>query len=341
MSVGWAVLAGAAVALGVASAFAALVWRTGPLDAPRPRGSHSRPTVTSGGLGIIAGASFGLLAFALLAPAPLANLASTALALGFAGGLGLFGALDDLVDLGAKVKLLAQALIAVLFAVLVQRIDALPLGPGLTLPLGAVIGTLGTALWLVVATNTVNFMDGADGLAAGSLAVALAALGAASLAQGETAVAGAAFAGAAAQAGFLPWNLPGRRLFQGDAGALFSGFLAASLAVVAAGRVSLYLMPFALTPLLTDVLLTLLVRARRGQSLFEAHRDHLYQLWLRQAGRSHAAVSLRVWLIVGLFAAAGLASEAAPAGLRPLLFALGVGVAAVGWRAARRRVEAR
>jgi hypothetical protein len=82
------------------------------------------------------------------------------------------------------------------------------------------------------------------------------------------------------------------------------------------------------------------VRARRGQSLFEAHRDHLYQLWLRKTGKPHAALTVRVWLVVGLYAAGGLASEAAPAALRPPLFALGVLVAAVLWGAARRRLEA-
>jgi UDP-N-acetylmuramyl pentapeptide phosphotransferase/UDP-N-acetylglucosamine-1-phosphate transferase len=341
MDAGWASLAGAGVGLPVAAGFSAVVQWAGPLDSPRPRGSHSQPTVTSGGLAIVAGTSAGLLTFALLAPAPVRGLASTALALGFAGGLGLFGALDDLVDLGAKGKLVAQALIALLFAVLVARIDALPLGGGLVLPLGVVVGALGTALWLVVATNAVNFMDGVDGLAAGSLAIALAALGAAALIQGEPAVAGAALAGAAAQIGFLPWNLPARRLFQGDVGALFSGFLLASLAVAAAGRVSLYLAPFALTPFLTDVLLTLAVRARRGQSLFEAHRDHLYQLWLRTKGGPHAALTVRVWAIVGLYAAAGLACEAAPAGWRPPLFALGVALAAAAWVATRRRLEAK
>ena len=340
MDVGWAAAAGAGVALGVAAGFSALVHWAGPLDSPRPRGSHSQPTVTSGGLAIVAGSSAGLGLFAALAPAPVPGLVAVALVLGFAGGLGLLGALDDLVDLGAKGKLLAQAVIALLFAVAVTHIDALPIGGGIVLPLGLAVGALGTALWLVVATNAVNFMDGVDGLAVGSLAIALTVLGVAGLIQGETAVAGAAFAGAAAQLGFLPWNLPARRLFQGDAGALFSGFLVASLAVGAAERVSLYLVPFALTPFLTDVLLTLAVRARRGPSLFEAHRDHLYQLWLRTTGQPHAALTLRVWAVVGAYALAGLASEFAPAGLRPPLFALGIVVAAVLWRMARRRLEA-
>ncbi|HTK33905.1 MAG TPA: hypothetical protein VL358_01290 [Caulobacteraceae bacterium] len=339
MSLGWAVVAGAGTSLALASAFCALVGWAGPLDAPGARSSHTRPTVTSAGLAIMAGSAMGLLVFARLAGSPIPGLGMAALALGFAGALGLLGTFDDLVDVGAKGKLLAQAAVGLVFAAMIARIEALPLGGGVSLPLGPVIGVLGTTLWLVVATNAVNFMDGVDGLASGSLVIVLAAIAIAGLVEGEPAVAGAALVGAAAIAGFLPWNIPSKRLFQGDAGSLFSGFLAASLAVAASGRLSLYLVPTALTPFLTDVLLTLLVRARRGQSLFEAHRDHLYQLWLRSTGKPHAALSLRVWAIVAAYAAYGLACEAAPEGVRPPLFALGVAVAAMAWRRMRRQLE--
>ncbi len=340
MGPGAAALAGAAASLAVAAAYAAAVAWAGPLDSPRARGLHSVPTVTSGGVAVIAGAGAGLLLFALCAPPPQPALARAALALALAGGLGLLGAFDDLVDMGARGKLLAQALFGLLFTVMLGRIEVLPVAPGVTLTLGPVLGALGTVLWLVVATNAVNFMDGVDGLAAGSLAIALAALAIAAGGAGAPAVAGAALVGAGALVGFLPWNQPFRRLFQGDAGALFSGFLAAGLAVIAADRVSVYFVPFALTPFLTDVLLTLLVRARRGERLFEAHREHLFQLWLHKTGRTHRALTLRVWAIMALYALAALASQAAPEGLRPLLFALGVVVAAGFWRTARRRLTA-
>ncbi len=107
-----------------------------------------------------------------------------------------------------------------------------------------------------------------------------------------------ALAGAAATAGFLPFNLKGR-LFQGDAGALFGGFLFAALCLVACGRdgrgpVGLWFGPTTLLPFLTDVLLTLLRRARGRRSLLQAHREHLYQRWLAAApGRTHAALALR------------------------------------------------
>jgi UDP-GlcNAc:undecaprenyl-phosphate GlcNAc-1-phosphate transferase len=340
VSLGWGAVAAAGVALAVASAFSALVAWAGPLDAPRARSSHTNPTVTSGGLAVIAGTALGLLVFAALVGTSLPGLGPVAMTLGFAGGLGLLGAFDDLVDIGAKGKLLAQAVVGLVFAAMIARIEALPIGGGIALPLGPIIGAVGTTLWLVVATNSTNFMDGVDGLASGSLAIVLGALSIVGFIEGELAVAGAALVGAAALVGFLPWNIPTKRLFQGDTGALFSGFLAAGLAIAASGRVSLYFVPTAMIPFLTDVLLTLLIRARRGESLFEAHRDHLYQLWLRKTGKPHAALSLRVWAIMAAYAAYALACEAAPEGVRPPLFALGVLIAAMAWRRVRRRLEA-
>ena len=91
-------------------------------------------------------------------------------------------------------------------------------------------------------------------------------------------------------------------------GALFAAFLFAALCLAGAGPeghgpVSLYFGPIALMPLLTDVLLTLLVRARRRKPLFSAHRDHLYQRWLRATGKGHLALAWRAGLIVTAYAA--------------------------------------
>ena len=337
-----AFVAGALVALLIGAAMAGMVAWCGPVDPPRARGSHQRPTPTSGGVAILAGTSSGAAVTAALLPAAArGDLGLVAAVLAVAGGLGLLGALDDVWDLGAKVKLLVQMAVALVFASTVARVQAVPLFGPLALPLGPWIGAVGTALWIVVATNAVNFMDGANGVAGGALAIALAALGLGALGAGEPAVTAAAWAGAAANAGYLPWNLGGR-LFQGDAGALFSGFLIAGLAVVAErGGAGLYVFfaPIALLPFLTDVLLTLLVRARRGQSLLEAHRDHLYQLWLLKTGEPHAALAWRVGAIMAAAGAYALGVQRAPAGDRPALFALALVICVLVWGHWRRRLE--
>ncbi len=341
---------GAAIAAGLVSAvtacgLAGLIAWAGPVDPPGSRTSHKRPTPTSGGLSMLAGAGLGAVVFARLCPGA-SGFGPIAATLALAGVLGGMAALDDLYDFGAKAKLLAQAIAGLVFAVFVARIEVLPLGL-IDLPLGPVIGALGTTLWIVVATNAVNFMDGANGVAPGAQVIALAAFAIAAFGAGLPAVGGAALAGAAACAGFLPWNLRGR-LFQGDVGALFSSFLLAGLAVLATqggtghGCVFLYFAPLALFPFLTDVLLTLLARARRGERLFEAHRDHLYQLWLKaDPTRPHLALAARTGAVMAVYALAAGLLQSAPRAFQPLGFALAVAVTAGLWALLRRRLEHR
>lgn len=328
----------ASVAAVAAAAGAGLVAWTGPVDSPNARSSHDTPTVTTGGLAVVAGAAVGLAVFAYLAGAAQA-LAVGGLALAFAAALAAFGGFDDLYDYGAKPKLAIQLIVALAFAAIVAPVTALPL-PGVVVQLPAILGIGGVALWLVTVTNAVNFMDGADGLAAGCMAIAFAALAVATVATAPG-IAATALVAAAALAGFLPWNLPSKRMFQGDVGSLFSGFLVAGLglAAYARGATGLFLVPFSLTPFLADVLLTLSMRSKRGERLFEAHRDHLYQLWLRRTGRSHAALAVRGFVLTALYALAGLAAERAAPELQPLLWMLGFLVAAAGWKLMRRRLE--
>lgn len=331
----------ATVAL-IAAAIAGLIAWCGPVDPPGARRSHARPTPTSGGLAIIVATCLGLAAMNRLGlAAPDVRLGWLALA---AAILGLVGAADDLLDLPPRTKLLVQVALMLLFARVIARVEVLPLAPGLDLPLGMIGGIAGSALWLVVLTNAVNFIDGADGLAPGAVIIAMAGLAVAAGLNGQSILATAALIGAAAGLGFLPWNLPAHRLFQGDAGALFSGFYLAGLAVLATNPadgqpLSPYLVPLATLPMLTDVLLTLLARARGRKPLFSAHREHLYQRWLDHSKATHAGLSLRYWLIMAVFTSAAVLNEQAPMGWRPIGFAAAVAVATIGWIWLRRGVR--
>ena len=323
----------------VATALSGLIAWAGPVDAPGERRSHQKPTPTSGGVAIVAATCLGVAALAALGVGGhdprIGWLALVAAA------TGLFGALDDMLDLPARSKLLIQLIPAAAFAVLVARVEILPLAPGLTLPLGHALGAAGTALWIIVLVNGVNFMDGADGLMPGAMIVSLLGLAAAAGLHGQVVLAAVAIVAAAAGLGFLPWNFPRHRLFQGDAGALFSGFFVAGLAVLATDpfrgqALSPYPAVFGALPILTDVLLTLLVRARAGKVLFSPHREHLYQRWLDTHGGSHPALAWRFWAISAAFAAAGVAAEQASIGWRPWAFVGGLAIAIAGWLTLRR-----
>jgi UDP-N-acetylmuramyl pentapeptide phosphotransferase/UDP-N-acetylglucosamine-1-phosphate transferase len=342
-----AALAGAALALATALALAWAVSWCGPVDPVKERSSHARPTPTSAGVGVLAGTAAGAALFAALAP--IDGFGPVGLLLAFAATLALFGAADDLFDVSAKLKLAVQAALSLGFAVGVARVEALPLAPGLELPVGVLLGTAGTVLFLVVLLNAVNFMDGSNGLAPGAGVVALTGLALSGIwttveggPQTPAAAAGVALAAAGAGLGLLAWNGPGR-VFQGDAGALFTAAMigGVGLLLAQAGVTTPYFVVFTVLPMLTDVLLTLLSRARRRQSLFVAHREHLYQLWLDATGRSHAALAWRFWALTAACTFGGMVVDfyftewTAPA------LAAGVAALSAGWVLARREMVRR
>ena len=292
-----------ALAAGISALLTGLVAGCGPIDSVKARSSHYTPTPTGAGLGILAGTAAGA---ALLAPgAPALAVAAAAAAM-----LGLFGAADDLLDLGAGPKLFVQIAAALAIAIWGPRISELPLAPGFTLQLAAAAGVAGTALFLLVLMNAVNFMDGSDGLAPGWAVIAALGLALASWSAADRELAAVALAAAAAGLGFLPWNLR-RRVFQGDVGAFFSSAFLGGLGLLMAmrGVTTPYFVVFTALPLIVDVLLTLIVRARRGGNLSEAHKEHLYQLWLHATGRPHLALAGRVWALVAVTTAIGFSFE--------------------------------
>ena len=115
--------------------------------------------------------------------------------------------------------------------------------------------------------------------------------------------AGLAFLGVAAAGsalGFIPWNSPRARIFLGDSGSyLFGALAAAGLLMGAIDRVSLAVICAPFSVYVADVSITLARRALRGERLFEAHRQHIYQRLVHGMGMSHLAVALWATSISG------------------------------------------
>ncbi len=278
----------------------------GPLDMPTvARKAHRSPTPTSGGVGIALGFAAGIIAITLFSSAwryginaEGAALLSTCAAFCF-GFLGL-GFVDDAHPLGARLKFFIFALLSVGAAFSMGVVEKLPLGWDASIYLGLGVGLVGSALWVFTLVNSVNFMDGANGLAMGSVAIGLLSLAALAWPL-HPGLVGLALCGAAGLAGFLVWNFPHGRLFAGDSGALFAGALGALAALLVIRRtgVSPFVPPIVFFPLLADVLLTLASRARRRRSLLEGHSEHLYQIAVR-AGWSHGRVAIAYWAAMGV-----------------------------------------
>lgn len=239
----------------------------------------------------------------------------------FVGALlcGLVGLYDDLVGARARVKLAVQLCAAALAV----------FGIGLRWPaLAELLGPLAgaepliTVGFLVAAVNAINLSDGLDGLAGGNTALGLAVVLVAALVQGQPDlplgwVTASAFGGVL---GFLVHNRHPARVFMGDAGSYFLGFLLPALLLqvtpvrerLAIIDVSIPLLVLAL-PLL-DMGLTIARRAARGQPIAAPDCDHVHHRLLAR-GFTHARAVLVLWLVSALFC--GLA----------LLNVLGVG----GW----------
>jgi len=274
--------------------------RVGTLDHPGARSSHVVPTPKGGGVGIVVSFAVGTLTLYLGADhARIPNLPF----LGFmAAGLCIAAVsyADDTLDMSFTVKLAAQsgAAIVAMACGIVLRVVHLPW-------VGAVdLGWLGwpiTGAWILFVTNAVNFIDGLNGLASGSVGIACIFMTGIAWSQGDGFVFVAALMLAAGIAGFLPFNFPRARIFMGDVGSQFCGFIIAVLGVLAgrfgAPTLTVLLVPALLFGVFFDVAFTLARRLVAGERLTQAHRSHLYQV-AQRSGMKAAQVTLVHWAMV-------------------------------------------
>jgi UDP-GlcNAc:undecaprenyl-phosphate GlcNAc-1-phosphate transferase len=291
------------------------------LDHPNARSSHARPTPRGGGLGVVVAFVAGMVvlyagaAFARLPPPQFLGVIGAAVA------IALVSLWDDVADLRFSLKLGAQgvaALVAIGSGLALERV-ALPwVGE---VPLGW-LGVPLTLFWIVGCTNALNFMDGLDGLVGGSVFLAAVILCVAAGQQGGWFVYAAALLLAAGLAGFLPFNLNPARIFMGDVGSQFLGFMMAVLAVAAAGfdaaQISFLIVPLLLFGLLFDAAFTLVRRAAMGRRVAAAHRTHLYQM-AQRSGLSVRAVAGVHWGFVLFHGALVALFLVLPVGTKPLV----------------------
>lgn len=296
----WELVGGAAIAAFISLIVCRAQMTAGPIDLPdAERKTHRAPTPTSGGIGIGAGYAAALVALAQFGQAVALERQVSALvwlASAFAFGFLAIGFADDTRPLGPRTKFAMFTLLSLAGAVTMGVVDVLPLGGGAEWRIGLSVGLFGTALWIFTLVNCVNFMDGANGLAIGSMTIGLFALGAIAYDQDLASASAISFCCAGALIGFLVWNFPFGRIFAGDSGALFAGAVAAlaSLIVLARSDVSPFVPPILFMPLLADVLLTLAWRVRHRRKLLVGHQEHFYQIAIR-SGWSHPRISLLYW----------------------------------------------
>ena len=304
----------------------------GVLDRPSARKAHVVPTPKGGGVGIVVAFLLGIsVLYGFAEFARLADLYFRGVVLA-AVAIAVVAYLDDLWDFPFLVKLGAQvgaALVAVGTGLYVQVFNLPGVGP---VDIG-VWGAVVTVGWILFATNAMNFIDGLNGLVGGTVLVACGFLAVIAAGQEGWFVYFAALLLGAAVAGFLPFNFPSARIFMGDVGSQFCGFVLAMLGVAAARfqavEMSFLLVPMVLFGVLFDVAFTLVRRALAGEHLTQAHRSHLYQV-AHRAGVDARAIAMVHWAFAacGGLVALGF-TLAAPGTKLPLL--AGIVVPQLAW----------
>lgn len=221
------------------------------------------------------------------------------------GSLAMFGLglLDDLHPIGAWKKLLGQIAVSVAVAMGGSSIEVAtnPL-TGTAYALGA-WSVVVTVLWLVALTNLINIIDGIDGLAGGISLMLMVLLVHSSLASNPSLLL-LAVGMIGALVGFLYFNFPPARIYMGDGGAYFLGFLIGGLTMVTAqkGTVAAALVApvFALALPIIDVALAIVRRALKGLPVFRPDRRHIHHR-LVEFGFSHRRTLLTLYVLSMLF----------------------------------------
>jgi Fuc2NAc and GlcNAc transferase len=274
--------------------------RSGILDVPNERSSHTTPTARGGGLAIVL--VFSGLVLTLLSVGLLAIDDALVLVVG-GGAIALVGHLDDRRTLPSWTRFCVHIAAAILAVLVIGGITERTLrSVGMHgIWAGSVLGVLGVA-WTV---NLFNFMDGIDGIA-GCEAIFIAAAGAwlnwmhggdPGLTATMVGLAGATF-------GFLIFNWPPARIFMGDVGSGFLGFILAILGLAASQGENIPIEAWVILGGVfeVDATVTLLRRVIRGDRWFAAHRMHAYQHVARRCSahlpvvRAVTAINL-CWLL--------------------------------------------
>ena len=254
-------------------------FKIGAIDIPKDnRRMHKKPTPRIGGLAIIFGFTVATLCFAQPSRQLYGTLAGAAI-------IAVMGVIDDCKNLPAKLKFVIQiiAALVVVFAGDI-KIDVftnpnfLSDNPYWVLPEWLSV-TL-TVIWIVFITNAVNFIAGLDGLAAGVSAIMSISLVFISIRVGESPIAILGIALMGSCFGFLPFNFNPAKIFMGDTGSTFLGFMLATLSIQGVFKsyaVISFAVPLLILGLpLFDALFAMIRRILRGQSPMTADRGHLH-----------------------------------------------------------------
>jgi UDP-GlcNAc:undecaprenyl-phosphate GlcNAc-1-phosphate transferase len=279
--------------------------RRGIVDRPGTRRRHKGAVPRTGGIALF----LAFMAAALLAqwlPVPRQDAKELTRFLGIAAGmlfLFIVGYIDDRYELRPGPQYAAQAisgLIAIVFLVFIERVMNPFTDELFIFPYWFTVAF--TLVWIMGMINTINFLDGLDGLAAGVGAIVSAVLAIHMMREGQFSVALLPLALLGATLGFLPFNFHPAKVFLGS-GSLILGYAIATVGIAAGAKLALLLLVLAIP--IVDVAWLMISRLRAGESIGKADRRHLH-FRLLDLGLSQRQVVLLYYGYCALLGAAAL-----------------------------------
>ena len=246
--------------------FIRLAFKKNFLDYPDPRKVHSQPTPLLGGVSVFIG-FLGGMSISLLSGLPMTNEFTGILI----GGIIIIvlGLVDDKKGMQPGVKFLGQIIASFLFLLISQSLGSLGFG---------LMGDLLFLLWLVGLMNAFNFLDNMDGLCSGISFIAGASFLLIFIFTAQVYPATICLALMGALLGFLIYNFPPAKIFLGDTGSMFSGFILSALGIFFAKRnvsFNQLLVPMLILSYpIFDISLVTFTRLKEGKKIYQGGKDH-------------------------------------------------------------------
>lgn len=281
-----------------------VAYKIGAIDVPKDgRRMHTHAMPRFGGLAIFMGTMCSMMAFLTYDRQIVGVMIGGTL-------MYILGVIDDLKNLPAKVKFVGQIAIACLMYAWGLKIDFLTnfFGEGNLVFADGPVAIFLTVIWIVGITNTVNLIDGLDGLAAGTSAISALCLAYVAYIFGQYLPAAAFLALAGGILGFLPFNFYPAKIFMGDGGSLFLGFMLSALSIVGltkgAAVIAFSVPIFVLGLPIFDTAFAIFRRLMNHRPIMEADRGHLHHR-LMNLGYGQRRATL---MLYGLSAIVGISA---------------------------------
>ncbi|MEG1396159.1 MAG: MraY family glycosyltransferase [Oscillospiraceae bacterium] len=300
-----ALLVAALVSFIITPVVKAFAQKVGAVDVPKDgRRMHDHPIARMGGLAIVLGFMLSVILFVDITK-PMQGM--------LLGGviIVVLGIFDDIYSLPAMFKFVVQ-IVAALVAVLSGNVISVLSNPNVFSAnpywdLGALAIPI-TVIWIVALTNAVNLIDGLDGLAVGVSTISSMTLLVIAMAfsEGEVALLMAALAGACI--GFMPYNMNPAKIFMGDTGSTFLGFILATVSIQGLFKFPMiisFAVPFLMLGLpIFDTAFAFIRRIAHGQNPMHADRSHVHHRLIDMGFSQKQAVAVLYMIsaILGLSA---------------------------------------